>query len=220
MDEPPASDLTFEEFRAFQQRGRSRQDEKEGKTSTTDKDAKKPAAAAEKEATKIEKEKGGSLGDFLEMPQFQTFVVIMLMLDTFSALAQLLLGNLIAASESGQSGESISDGTIIPVFLGIFTWQIFSDALITFSGFALVFFAFEIGAVLMAFRTRVSGHWGYLMVSLSSYISTLVVSQFMWSGALDIPNVLLSYNATSLAQHTTIILISPLKHQIFRTLSS
>lgn len=163
MDEPPASDLTFEEFRAFQQRGRSRQDEKEGKTSTTDKDAKKPAAAAEKEATKIEKEKGGSLGDFLEMPQFQTFVVIMLMLDTFSALAQLLLGNLIAASESGQSGESISDGTIIPVFLGIFTWQIFSDALITFSGFALVFFAFEIGAVLMAFRTRVSGHWGYLM---------------------------------------------------------
>ena len=54
--------------------------------------------------------------------------------------------------------------------------------------------------------------------SYRGYYSILVMSYFMWSGALDSSTLLLSCFITSLASHITIILISTLKHTHLNTL--
>ena len=113
------------------------------------------------------------------MPQVQSFVVTLLVLDIFSVLAQLLLSQFLASS----GNESVFDANVtmrrmnteIPInpvdmtggdnilLFGFLPLSILSSGLNTFSGVSLVFFAFEIGAVLVVFRASFTSHWGYLL---------------------------------------------------------
>ena len=64
------------------------------------------------------------------------------------------------------------------------------------------------------FGSRVGCHAGKFEVERSyrGYYSMLVVSCFMWSGALDSSDLFLSHPLMSLSSHITIILISTLKY--------
>lgn len=148
-------DLTFDEFRSFQERERQRKrDEDDVKTSKSSSKSFK-AAALDDNA----KKSSGGIGEFLELPQVQTFVAIMLVLDTFSALCQALLSLQIANAD--RSGGGVAE---MPALFGLLAPTTALTALNTFSGFTLVFFSFEVGAILALFgMTNVSGHWGYVL---------------------------------------------------------
>jgi hypothetical protein len=148
-------DLTFDEFRSFQERERQRKrDEDDVKTSKSSSKSSK-AAALDDNANKS----SGGIGEFLELPQVQTFVAIMLVLDTFSALCQALLSLQIANAD--RSGGGVAE---MSALFGLVAPTTALTALNTFSGFTLVFFSFEVGAILALFGiTNVSGHWGYVL---------------------------------------------------------
>lgn len=155
--------MTFDEFRSFQERERQRKkeedDEKASSGPSSSTSAGKKTASGEKDA---EDGNGGAssggIGEFLELPQVQSFVVAMLVLDTFSALGQALLALQIAHEERSPGGSA--DMSMV---FGLLSPNTLLTALNTFSGFTLVFFAFEVGLILAVFGSKVSGHWGYIL---------------------------------------------------------
>lgn len=144
-------ELTFDEFRSFQERERQRQKEVDGGPTSNSNEV-----AGEEETVKVEKSAGG-IGEFMELPQVQSFVVVMLVLDTFSALGQALLA--LQISQAERAGGKVDMSNI----LGLLSPSALLVALNTFSGFSLVFFAFEVGLILVVFGSRVAGHWGYVL---------------------------------------------------------
>lgn len=158
-----SGEMNFDEFRNFQERERLKKKEIDDKEAAEKKarqlKARKAKAAKEDVADDKTSQKSGtgSIGEFLELPQVQTFIVILLVLDTFSALAQTLL--------SLQISQADREGTVAKIALvgDFISPQFFLTTLNTFSGFTLVFFAFEVGLILAVFRGSVYGHWGYLI---------------------------------------------------------
>lgn len=184
------SNLTFDEFRSFQNRERAARETANVKKGSTDdkkkKDGKKTGTGNKSTSQQVQQDMNkdvndgnSSFGEFLEMPQVQSFVVTLLVLDIFSVLAQLLLSQFLASS----GNESVFDANVtmrrmnteIPInpvdmtggdnilLFGFLPLSILSSGLNTFSGVSLVFFAFEIGAVLVVFRASFTSHWGYLL---------------------------------------------------------
>lgn len=159
--------MNFDEFRNFQERERQKAkevEEREKEKQQKAKKAKKDKAKAKQESglagsdDKVDdSESRGGIGEFLELPQVQTFVVILLLLDTFSNLSQALLSMRINYDERSGAADALA------LLGGFVSPQMALATLNTFSGFALVFFAFETGLILAVFRGSVYGHWGYLL---------------------------------------------------------
>ena len=100
-----SSEMNFDEFRNFQERERLKKKEIDDNEAAEKKARQLKARKAKAAKDGItgeetpQKSKAGSIGEFLELPQMQTFVVVLLVLDTFSALAQTLLSLQISQSE-------------------------------------------------------------------------------------------------------------------------
>ena len=153
-------EMTFDEFRSFQERERQRKKEEDDEQTASgpSSDNKKKAASDAKEGGDGKGTNSGGIGEFMELPQVQSFVVVMLVLDTFSALGQALLALQISHAERSPAGTA--DMSMV---FGLLSPSTLLKALNTFSGFTLVFFAFEVGLILAVFGSQVSGHWGYLL---------------------------------------------------------
>ena len=89
------------------------------------------------------------LDDFLEMQQMQSFVVLMLLLDTFAATMELYLTKLQLSRglNSDASGFPINDLLLAAVHY--------------FTSFSIFFFAIEIFSVIVVFKSSSMGHVGY-----------------------------------------------------------
>lgn len=165
-----AGRLTFEEFQAVSSRAKASDNQKKDTDSAPSgagNDSKRPLATT------------ASFGDFLEMPQVQGFVVAVMVLDTFSAFAQLLMrldscgaapGSV--ATDSGQPGLRFSLVRLLQRLSA--STAVLGGALSSFSGFALLFSTLEICAILVVFHVAVVGHFGYA-------IDCLVVSAQIWT---------------------------------------
>ena len=95
-------------------------------------------------------------------------VCVLLMLDIFAVTSALILGNYIAALNSTGNPMSILESSQTPgndynLFFGLLSWQMIYDSLGAFSSFTLVFFAFEVALVIVAFGSASTSHWGYLL---------------------------------------------------------
>jgi hypothetical protein len=183
------ADLTFDEFRNFQLRERNRKANQEDpdKLTTTSVGAttkEKPKgkesqisgatdnASAKASATQ---DRGGDVGAFLENAQVQSFIVILLTIDTFVAMGVLILGNHIASVNRAAGAEEFPGGAdsagteaslpseVYNLFFGMFSLSSLYQTLITFNSFVVAFFSFEVALVLVVFGTRATGHWGYLL---------------------------------------------------------
>jgi len=124
----------------------------------------------------------GSIGDFLELHQMQTFVIVMIVLDSFVSFAEMCLlkvGDLDSrGTEQGgrKSGfydllDSLSkedNGFVSFLAAPIKTYLVrymetdfILACLQSFTSFALFFFTLEVSALLVAFGVNVVGHYGY-----------------------------------------------------------
>ena len=169
-----AGNLSFEEFAAITSRAKAKNATQEQKGSA--------AAAPEKndDKSKLRSMAASSIGDFLEMPQVQAFVIIMMVLDTFAALAQLLM-RLEAATTAKMADGGLnmnvapsSDSTLLQddelpfSLMRIINKYLVSSAVLgnvlsSFSDFSLLFFALEIFSIVVIFNFAVFGHIGYTL---------------------------------------------------------
>jgi hypothetical protein len=167
--------MNFDEFRAASERERlikiDRKENASGKSTTTsgtkisedtttEKDLLQQIGAAKKTKTSNEKPTMQSsklstsfgIGDFLEMHQMQSFVLAMIILDTFASFAELYLSKERSLQKIASRGAIISPLSEIMLL-----------ALQSFTTFSIVFFAIEILSVIMVFRTSIIGHLGYIL---------------------------------------------------------
>lgn len=180
---PP--ELTFDEFRNNEARQKNRLETQDNASNSSSagsgirnrKSAAAAAAAENKSKTekRIDKDddadgddsdtsRVGGIGDFLELPQVQSFVVCVLIADAFITIAILLLGNYIAAMDMGGMTRAGGSGSrsdssdpedyelLFPsqhatLLLGLLSTQGLQDLLIMCSTMSLVFFAMEISMV-------------------------------------------------------------------------
>lgn len=122
--------LSFDEFRAVENRKRAQ------KRTVDDKDMDEdPPAKSE-----------FFLGDFLELHEVQTLVIILLIVDTFAAFAESssLVGTKIVSSSSNIE-------------------SIMLRMLQSITQFSMIFFACEVLALFLAFRFSFLIHLGYIM---------------------------------------------------------
>lgn len=136
--------LSFDEFRAVNKR------EKQSKEQN-DRPSTASAASSAKNTNKQEETAVvggkpsyiGALGDFLETHQIQALYIVLLLVDAFACIAEAQLAE-------DPVGE----------IMGIRN-ELMQNALQSFMGFTLIFFATEIITVLSIFGTSLLGHWGY-----------------------------------------------------------
>eukprot|EP00605_Chrysophyceae_sp_TOSAG23-4_P001738 GSChrysophyteH1.ASY1.ANO1.1925.1 assembled CDS len=178
MSSVPPSDISFDEFRNVRARDRAKQ-EREAKMASEGTGLRKrpgtgggntekglPAAESDNNSgnsDNINEDKPEGLGEFLEMPQFQAFLVTLLVLEVFAVTTTLLLGNYIASLGADDGSSMNAPAERLDFMFGFLSLQMMYEGLQSFLSFTLVFFAFEIGLVLIAFRSRTAGHWGYLL---------------------------------------------------------
>lgn len=205
MSAPPP-DISFDEFRSVRARDRAKQDrESEDATGLRQRQASSTVPASKKasaskasssttsqnrnETSNNNKQRKGGLGEFLEMPQFQAFVVTLLVVDAFAVNSALLLGNYIAAVDASSSSGLNVPSESFDFLFGLISLQMIYDGLLAFTSFALVFFSFEVGLVLMAFRSRTTGQWGYVLDAI--LVSIQVYGElFGWGLATHLLNLL------------------------------
>ena len=143
--------LNFDEFRAVRKREANANEpvpQKAGSGSFIKKEKKN-----DKEFVEVEKKATGvaaafnAVGDFLEMHEAQALYVILLLLDTFAAVAELELRNSMG--------------------LNIGVSDMMSNLLLKMSraylNFSIAYFLAEIVVVIITFKFSILGHWGYLM---------------------------------------------------------
>lgn len=86
-----------------------------------------------------------AVGEFLEIHQMQSVYILLILLDTFAALASAHI-----QQRSSNIASFISNAALV-------------RTLQSFLAFTLMFFACEIVAVILVFGTKVLGHFGYLL---------------------------------------------------------
>lgn len=181
-----ASALTFEEFRAINERANPTAERERKAPEKTheggeagDRDGAGTAAGA------------GGVGDFLEMPQIQAFMVSMILVDVFAAfLLQLLRLDEVGAggmqptwlkgvaktaaaaaaaaatttASASASAEEESAPFSIVQSIAEYTLvspAVLGSALTSFTGFTLLLFLLEMLAIIVVFNRSVLGHVGY-----------------------------------------------------------
>jgi len=155
------NNLTFEEFQAINARAKA-----------SDRKAEQAAEQAA-EAEEVPVVAAGGLGDFLEMPQVQSFVVFMIVVDVFASLFLVLLrledsGSAKAATDVTADGPLL-DSPPLPLSLiklistYLVSTTVLQSALTSFTSFTALFFTLEMLAIILAFHIAVVGHLGYLL---------------------------------------------------------
>lgn len=149
-----ADELSFEEFRAIESRGRSKKRAREAKAAEGDGDplVSPDEAFSGPKADKSRRKPSGAgtgtgsllsrLGVFLEMHEMQAAVCILLLLDSFAAFY-------------AASGVFADDSSVF--------FDIWHRGLKSFSTFSLFFFVIEMSANILAFNFSIVGHIGYLV---------------------------------------------------------
>mmetsp|Transcript_10148 Transcript_10148/g.15393 ORF Transcript_10148/g.15393 Transcript_10148/m.15393 type:complete len:224 (+) Transcript_10148:50-721(+) len=138
--------LSFDEFHAINERKRSQKSEKtrtDDDSSSDQVSSKAPPDSNNNAASSTTKSSFG-LGDFLEMHETQTVLLVLLVMDTFAAFTE------VAAIETVKHIQSN-------------TMELFFKLLESFTSFTVFFFALEIFALFLAFRLRFIVHLGYLL---------------------------------------------------------
>lgn len=160
--------LTFDEFRAVNNREKSRTSGAKVPTVAADKNkptGKKPKSddpaatgslskeSTTREATTKKSFVGravDSIGEFLELHQMQSLYVLLIVLDTFVSLAEMYL----SCPSNFDGREESGDAEI--------NRKVMVRLLSSFSTFSTFFFAAEIVAVVLVFGRSMFTHWGYL----------------------------------------------------------
>ena len=151
------NELTFDEFRNMQTREKNRQAQENeqagdkgkhkgkgkgnapvGGSSVGKGGAGTAEVSTEEEgagARQGQESRSGDIGDFLELPQVQSFVVLILVLDTFAAMGVLLLNNHIAFVDNtaDTSGGAVLPSQQFSLLFGLLSLQSLSQALATFN---------------------------------------------------------------------------------------
>jgi hypothetical protein len=140
-------DLSFDEFRAIEQRNRAKKREKEKKDTAKESEVKEPenSTQSRKKATEARAKSPGvvsKIGEFLEMQEMQATVCFLLLLDIFSSFF---------VSQIDYVGGN---------YLLFDVWY---RGLKAFSTFALFFFVLEMTAMTIVFNTKIIGHVGYFL---------------------------------------------------------
>ena len=170
---PGGAQLSFDEFQAVSARARSLLKKQDG-------DGPDEEEEDEKE-TKETAPAGRGLGEFLEMTQVQSFVILMIFLDVFAALmlALIHLENSVPIGAASNASASVVTATnVLPDVLAdpisivkfiskyVVSTALLQNALTSFTGFNVLFFALEILVILIVFNLAVVGHVGYTMDSI------------------------------------------------------
>lgn len=161
--------LSFEEFRAVENRGRSKRKQnassselKPSQPQVSFVDDKEPTDG--KTNNDASSSQPSSIGDFLESYQMQLFFVAVVVADTFCAFSSLYLEILIL-----KSGNMRGDVVLLDSWIQIRSDMI-SNLLQTISQFTMAFFTFEMVGTLVAFGISVLGHFGYLIDSITLFL--------------------------------------------------
>jgi len=181
-----ASALTFEEFRAINERANPTAERER-------KEREKARQGGDEDGDVVGSSAGaGGVGDFLEMPQIQTFMVSMILVDVFAAfLLQLLRLDEVGAgamqptwlkgvaktaaaaattaataAAAAASAATEEDSVPFSIVKSITQYTLVSpavlgSALTSFTGFTLLLFLLEMLAVIVVFNRSVLGHVGY-----------------------------------------------------------
>jgi hypothetical protein len=168
-----APQLSLEEFQAVNNRAKANKKQ-------TGKGAGKNISV---EPAKEQVNPAASLGDFLEMPQVQAFMVFMIVIDIFAAfllvlirMGEVQIGTNGIGAEPGLTpvAASVSVGLDQPaeakplslvklITTYLVSAKLLQNVLTSFTGFAQLFFALEMLTVLLVFNLAVMGHVGYMM---------------------------------------------------------
>ena len=169
---PGGAQLSFDEFQAVSARARSLRKTQDGDGPDEEEDEKE---------TKETAPAGRGLGEFLEMTQVQSFVILMIFLDVFAAfmLALIQLENSVPTATTSNASASVAtaknvlpDDVADPISIVKFiskyvvSTALLQNALTSFTGFTVLFFALEILAILVVFNLAVVGHFGYTLDSI------------------------------------------------------
>lgn len=89
------------------------------------------------------------LGDFLEIYQVQSFLIFLIVLDTFASFSVLSLRNI-----AEKNNQDVLFENFLVKFLNSFT------------SFTFLFFCLELILLLVVFKTSIFGHFGYIIDSI------------------------------------------------------
>jgi hypothetical protein len=151
--------LTFDEFRAVSNREKARQEEGKQakpikvKSGTTEKAPSQTAAPSNQPTRTYVGGLVDGVGEFLEIHHMQWIYVLIIVLDTFVALAEIIL----SCPTSPPTGLSEVNRIILV--------RLFSS----FGTFATLFFTMEIVAVVVVFGRSMITHWGYVLDVLTTF---------------------------------------------------
>lgn len=143
--------LNFDEFKAANAREKSQvRMEEELKSASKPRKSSKPSTIPPEKMSPL-KESRSTLGEFLEMPQLQAFVVVMIILDSYVSFAELFVQQI-------QFSESNTN------FIRLLAnyQHIVHPIMRSFTGFALSFFCVEMLSIMLVFRLSIVGHFGYV----------------------------------------------------------
>lgn len=138
--------LSFDEFRAVSKRNKKEKDEDKADHIVQNANVIAEKVDSHERGVSEDQNKAPfTLGDFLEMQEIQGLTLLFLLLDTFTAFADLSLTN-IASDYSKAHFHSV----LLQIVHSL-------------SSFFVFFFGFEIISLLIAFRLRIFGHLGYVV---------------------------------------------------------
>jgi hypothetical protein len=151
--------LSFDEFRAVNNRDKARAEEEKRSDEPVPAPKKaakgvkkaKAAGAVKAPAPEVKKRSliGGAIdsaGEFLEVPQMQGLYVLLIVLDTFASLGEMY----VSCADNFPSEFDLNRGILVRL-------------LNSFTTFTTLFFMAEILAVLLVFRLAIFSHWGYVL---------------------------------------------------------
>ncbi|KAJ1421114.1 hypothetical protein B484DRAFT_452867 [Ochromonadaceae sp. CCMP2298] len=159
--------LSFDEFRAVNNREKARAAEEEKRNEDPapnpnpnskkvvkggKRAAKATTGAVKAPAPEAKKRSliGGAIdsaGEFLEVPQMQGLYVLLIVLDTFASLGEMYAS---CAANFPANQYALNRGILVRL-------------LNSFTTFTTLFFMVEIVAVLLVFRLAIFSHWGYVL---------------------------------------------------------
>jgi methyl coenzyme M reductase subunit D len=151
--------LSFDEFRAVNNRERNKEAVKEQdlkakvpkpkrKVKITDENDTSPSLESKPQQA-LRKSFFENIGEFLELHSMQLFYILLLIADTFSAFLELYLQNV-----------ALSSGSVAPVTAS--SYVLYIKSLKSFSKFTSMIFSLEIFLVYLSFGLPSLFHFGYL----------------------------------------------------------
>ena len=148
--------LSFEEFKAANNRDKNKLRQGTPIDTKTNTQSKTP-----KNENNQEKKTTLDFGSFLEMTQLQIFIIVLILLDTFSSFLETYM-LLISHQSAAGAGTKDQEYFVNSIYFRI-SFMMFNG----FTGFSLYLFALEILAIIIVFRSAMIFHLGYMLDSIT-----------------------------------------------------